>query len=127
MKVTPASSAAWKGGITRTAEKDFGRDGSLAYLRSAVLRSQENLGVDVIDLYAQHLARDGDLLDAGVGDADRADEPLVLQRLEVLHDLAVDRAERVLPPGIREATGNCATATSTASRSCRGVRWAALA
>ena len=36
------------------------------------------------------LARDGDLLDAGVGDADRADEPLVLQRLEVLHDLAVD-------------------------------------
>lgn len=43
-----------KGGITRTAEKDFGRDGSLAYLRSAVLRSQENLGVDVIDLYQYH-------------------------------------------------------------------------
>ena len=45
---------ATKGGITRTAEKDFGRDGSLAYLRSAVLRSQENLGVDVIDLYQYH-------------------------------------------------------------------------
>lgn len=43
-----------KGGITRTAEKDFERDGSLAYLRSAVLRSQENLGVDVIDLYQYH-------------------------------------------------------------------------
>ncbi|WP_454116795.1 aldo/keto reductase [Microbacterium aurum] len=43
-----------KGGITRTAEKDFGRDGSLAYLRSAVLRSQDNLGVDVIDLYQYH-------------------------------------------------------------------------
>lgn len=45
---------ATKGGITRAAEKDFGRDGSLAYLRSAVLRSQENLGVDVIDLYQYH-------------------------------------------------------------------------
>ena len=43
-----------KGGITRTAEKDFGRDGSLAYLRSAVERSRENLGVDVIDLYQYH-------------------------------------------------------------------------
>lgn len=44
-----------KGGITRqSAEKDFGRDGSLAYLRSAVQRSQENLGVDVIDLYQYH-------------------------------------------------------------------------
>ena len=43
-----------KGGITRTAEKDFGRDGSLGYLRSAVLRSQQNLGVDVIDLYQYH-------------------------------------------------------------------------
>lgn len=45
---------ATKGGITRTAEKDFGRDGSLAYLRSAVQRSMENLGVDVIDLYQYH-------------------------------------------------------------------------
>ncbi|SFI17720.1 Predicted oxidoreductase [Microbacterium saccharophilum] len=45
---------ATKGGITRTAEKDFGRDGSLAYLRSAVERSMENLGVDVIDLYQYH-------------------------------------------------------------------------
>lgn len=43
-----------KGGITRTAEKDFGRDGSLGYLRSAVERSRENLGVDVIDLYQYH-------------------------------------------------------------------------
>lgn len=43
-----------KGGITRTAEKDFGRDGSLAYLRSAVERSMENLGVEVIDFYQYH-------------------------------------------------------------------------
>lgn len=44
-----------KGGITRrSAEKDFGRDGSLAYLRSAVERSRENLDVDVIDLYQYH-------------------------------------------------------------------------
>ncbi len=43
-----------KGGITRTAEKDFGRDGSLGYLRAAVERSRENLGVDVIDLYQYH-------------------------------------------------------------------------
>jgi aryl-alcohol dehydrogenase-like predicted oxidoreductase len=43
-----------KGGITRTAEKDFGRDGSLGYLRSAVQRSMENLGVDVIDFYQYH-------------------------------------------------------------------------
>ncbi|MCT9819182.1 aldo/keto reductase [Microbacterium sp. W1N] len=45
---------ATKGGITRTAEKDFGRDGSLAYLRSAVQKSLQNLGVDVIDLYQYH-------------------------------------------------------------------------
>ena len=43
-----------KGGITRTAEKDWGRDGSLDYLRSAAERSMENLGVDVIDLYHYH-------------------------------------------------------------------------
>lgn len=43
-----------KGGITRTAEKDFGRDGSLSYLRSAVQRSMENLGVEVIDFYQYH-------------------------------------------------------------------------
>ncbi|EXJ52060.1 MAG: aldo/keto reductase [Microbacterium sp. 69-7] len=43
-----------KGGITRTAEKDFGRDGSLGYLRSAVQRSMENLGVEVIDFYQYH-------------------------------------------------------------------------
>lgn len=43
-----------KGGITRTEEKDFGRDGSLSYLRSAIERSMENLGVDVIDLYQYH-------------------------------------------------------------------------
>lgn len=45
---------ATKGGITRSAEKDFGRDGSLGYLRSAVERSRENLDVDVIDLYQYH-------------------------------------------------------------------------
>jgi len=43
-----------KGGITRTAEKDFGRDGSLSYLREAAERSLENLGVDVIDFYQYH-------------------------------------------------------------------------
>jgi len=45
---------ATKGGITRTAEKDFGRDGSLEYLRSAVQKSLKNLQVDVIDLYQYH-------------------------------------------------------------------------
>ena len=45
---------ATKGGITRTAEKDFGRDGSLEYLRSAVQKSLQNLKVDVIDLYQYH-------------------------------------------------------------------------
>lgn len=45
---------ATKGGITRTAEKDFGRDGSLDYLRSAVQKSLQNLQVDVIDLYQYH-------------------------------------------------------------------------
>lgn len=44
-----------KGGITRrSAEEDFGRDGSLGYLRAAVDRSRENLDVDVIDLYQYH-------------------------------------------------------------------------
>lgn len=45
---------ATKGGITRGEEKDFGRDGSLDYLRSAVQKSLENLQVDVIDLYQYH-------------------------------------------------------------------------
>ncbi len=45
---------ATKGGITRTQEKDFGRDGSLEYLRSAVQKSLKNLQVDVIDLYQYH-------------------------------------------------------------------------
>lgn len=45
---------ATKGGITRTEEKDFGRDGSLEYLRSAVQKSLKNLQVDVIDLYQYH-------------------------------------------------------------------------
>lgn len=43
-----------KGGITRSEEKDFGRDGSLTYLRSAVEKSLQNLQVDVIDLYQYH-------------------------------------------------------------------------
>ncbi len=45
---------ATKGGITRGEEKDFGRDGSLDYLRTAVHKSLENLQVDVIDLYQYH-------------------------------------------------------------------------
>lgn len=43
-----------KGGITRTQEKDFGRDGSLSYLRGAVESSLHRLGADVIDLYQYH-------------------------------------------------------------------------
>ncbi|GAB3151884.1 aldo/keto reductase [Microbacterium neimengense] len=43
-----------KGGITRTEEKDFGRDGSLPYLRGAVESSLRRLGTDVIDLYQYH-------------------------------------------------------------------------
>ncbi|MFV0429042.1 MAG: aldo/keto reductase [Arachnia sp.] len=45
---------ATKGGITRGAGETWGRDGTLAYLRGAALRSQEALGVDVIDLYYWH-------------------------------------------------------------------------
>ncbi len=46
---------ATKGGITRrSAEADFGRDGSLSYLREAALASRERLGVDAIDLYYWH-------------------------------------------------------------------------
>lgn len=43
-----------KGGITRTAKKDWGRDGSLDYLRRAAERSMANLGIDVIDLHHYH-------------------------------------------------------------------------
>lgn len=42
-----------KGGITRTAEGG-GRDGSTAYLRSALEKSLRELGTDVIDLYYWH-------------------------------------------------------------------------
>ncbi len=45
---------ATKGGITRSEGEQWGRDGSLAYLRSAVQKSLSNLGVDVIDLYQWH-------------------------------------------------------------------------
>lgn len=43
-----------KGGITRSAGEEWGRDGSLAYLRSALQKSMDALGVDVIDLYQWH-------------------------------------------------------------------------
>ncbi len=43
-----------KGGITRSEGEQWGRDGSLEYLRSAVQKSLANLGVDVIDLYQWH-------------------------------------------------------------------------
>lgn len=45
---------ATKGGITRGAGETWGRDGSPAYLRSAVQRSARNLGVEAIDLYQWH-------------------------------------------------------------------------
>jgi aryl-alcohol dehydrogenase-like predicted oxidoreductase len=45
---------ATKGGIVTKPEQPWGRDGSLAYLRSAVDASRQNLGVDVIDLYQYH-------------------------------------------------------------------------
>jgi aryl-alcohol dehydrogenase-like predicted oxidoreductase len=45
---------ATKGGITRAEGEAWGRDGSLAYLRSAVEASLRNLGVEVLDLYQYH-------------------------------------------------------------------------
>lgn len=45
---------ATKGGITRSEGEAWGRDGSATYLRGAVEKSLENLGVDVIDLYQYH-------------------------------------------------------------------------
>lgn len=46
---------ATKGGITRrSAATDFGRDGSVEYLRQAALASRERLGVETIDLYYWH-------------------------------------------------------------------------
>ncbi len=43
-----------KGGITRSEGEQWGRDGSLAYLRSAVERSLRALQVEAIDLYQYH-------------------------------------------------------------------------
>ncbi len=43
-----------KGGITRSEGEKWGRDGSLAYLRSAVERSLRVLGVEQIELYQYH-------------------------------------------------------------------------
>ncbi len=43
-----------KGGITRSEGEQWGRDGSLAYLRSAVEKSLRELGVEAIDLYQYH-------------------------------------------------------------------------
>jgi aryl-alcohol dehydrogenase-like predicted oxidoreductase len=45
---------ATKGGITRSEGEQWGRDGSLAYLRSAVENSLRALQVEVIDLYQWH-------------------------------------------------------------------------
>ena len=43
-----------KGGITRSAGEEWGRDGSLPYLRAAVEQSLRSLGTDAIDLYQYH-------------------------------------------------------------------------
>ncbi|MDN3494637.1 aldo/keto reductase [Planococcus sp. APC 4015] len=43
-----------KGGITRSDGEKWGRNGSAAYLREAVEKSLDNLGVDVIELYQYH-------------------------------------------------------------------------
>lgn len=43
-----------KGGITRSEGEQWGRNGSLDYLRSAVEKSMAALDVDVIDLYQWH-------------------------------------------------------------------------
>ncbi|QIG40253.1 aldo/keto reductase [Microbacterium sp. 4R-513] len=43
-----------KGGITRSEGEVWGRDGSEAYLRSAVEKSLEILGLDQIELYQYH-------------------------------------------------------------------------
>lgn len=43
-----------KGGITRSEGEEWGRDGSLAYLRSAVEKSLHELQVEAIDLYQYH-------------------------------------------------------------------------
>ena len=51
---TDALVIATKGGITRADGEQWGRDGSLPYLRSAVERSLTALGVEVIDLYQWH-------------------------------------------------------------------------
>ncbi len=45
---------ATKGGITRADGEVWGRNGSAAYLRSAVEKSLENLGVQTLDLYQYH-------------------------------------------------------------------------
>ena len=51
---TDAVVIATKGGITRSQGDQWGRDGSLAYLRSAVEKSLRALQVEVIDLYQWH-------------------------------------------------------------------------
>lgn len=43
-----------KGGITRSQGEQWGRNGSLEYLRAAVQKSLRTLGVDMIDLYQYH-------------------------------------------------------------------------
>lgn len=49
-----AITVATKGGITRSAGEKWGRDSSVGYLRTAVVKSKRNLGVDAIDLYYLH-------------------------------------------------------------------------
>lgn len=51
---TDQITVATKGGITRQEDGSKGRDGSLAYLRSAVENSLRNLDVEAIDLYQYH-------------------------------------------------------------------------
>ena len=45
---------ATKGGITRSEGDQWGRNGTLDYLRTSVEKSLRDLGVDVIDLYQWH-------------------------------------------------------------------------
>ena len=130
---------ATKGGITRNEGEAWGRDGSAMYLRQAVERSREILGVEVIDLYQYHrpdrwlvygevmatlatFQEEGLIRAVGISNASVEEIEIAQQ---VLGEGNLASVQNEFSPGIRAASTSCGTAASMASRSCRGARSAA--
>ena len=129
---------ATKGGITRGDGETWGRDSSVGYLRTAVVKSKINLGVESIDLYYLHrpdrtrpyaeaietlavLQDEGHVENIGISNASIEEIEIAL---DVLGGGGTSPPCRTSshPASTTPATRSSGSARNTASRSCRGHR-----